>query len=174
MRFALFALLSVSVLLFGCIVQEGAPLPAPSVAPTPAEQPITTPTPVPTATATATAAPTEVPTAVPTAVPTEVPTPTPETVASPSPVAQGPTATITIQTFAFIPPTLEISAGTTVTWINNDDAEHNVRSVMSSQASFVSYNFGKGGTYSVTFNYTGAYGYYSGLYPDLMGNIIVT
>ncbi|PIO06209.1 hypothetical protein COT29_02185 [Candidatus Micrarchaeota archaeon CG08_land_8_20_14_0_20_59_11] len=154
-----FALLSVSVLLLGCITQEGTPSPSPSAIPT-------VPSP-------SLAAPSPSPSPVPSFFPSPSPQPSLVPSPSPSPVAQAPTATITIQNFAFNPPTLEIAAGTTVVWVNNDDAKHNVRSVPSSPVSFISGNLLKGQTYSVTFNHTGAYGYYSGLYRDMIGNVIV-
>ncbi|MFH0834929.1 MAG: plastocyanin/azurin family copper-binding protein [Candidatus Micrarchaeota archaeon] len=171
MKFALFVLLSVSVLLLGCVTQEAAPTA------TPTEQPTVVPTYAPTA------APTEVPTAVPTEVPTEIPTPTPTEQptatpiatpeASPSPAPQAPTATISIQNFAFNPPTLNIAVGTTVTWLNNDDAEHSIIS-NSPTASFVSGPLSHGQSYSFTFNFTGAYGYHCGIHSAMMGNIVVS
>ncbi|VVB67597.1 Halocyanin [Candidatus Norongarragalina meridionalis] len=162
MKFALLVLLSVSVLLLGCVTQDTSPAPT--------EQPTAVPTQVPTV------APTAIPTAAPTVVPTptEIPTPVPTMVPSPSPASIGPTASVLIQNFAFSPPTLNIAVGTTVTWTNNDDTKHVISSVQGAPSSFFSEPLNKGSSFSVTFNHTGSYGYYCTVHPSMMGNVIVS
>lgn len=41
-------------------------------------------------------------------------------------VAQGASASVSIQNFAFSPGTIQVTAGTTVTWTNNDQTTHTV------------------------------------------------
>ena len=79
-------------------------------------------------------------------------------------------ASIQIKNFAFMPPVLTVTAGTTVTWINNDDEVHKI--------STAAKNFGSGGLdtddkYSFTFAKPGIYPYFCSLHPKMIGKIIV-
>ena len=65
---------------------------------------------------------------------------------------------IKIDNFSFAPATLTVPVGTTVTWVNQDDVPHNIRSsegnilrspVMDTDQKF-SYTFTKAGTYLIT------------------------
>ena len=62
-----------------------------------------------------------------------------------------------MQNFAFIPQNLTVTAGTTVTWTNNDTIQHTVtwddRSVDSGLLS-------RGDTFSMKFDQPGTYGYF--------------
>jgi CRP-like cAMP-binding protein/plastocyanin/mono/diheme cytochrome c family protein len=86
-------------------------LPTPSPSPTPLPSPTPPPTP--------TAAPTQ-------AAPVAAASPTPRAAATSAPVQAGSTVTVTIDNYQYLPPTLNIAAGTRVVWINNDDDEHNM------------------------------------------------
>ena len=86
--------------------------------------------------------------------------------------AEPTTASISISGFAFNPSTLTISAGTIVTWTNNDGVSHTATST-SGSASFDSGTLSNGGTYSVTFTTTGTYNYQCNFHPSMTGTIQV-
>ncbi len=72
---------------------------------------------------------------------------------------------------AFVPATLGITSGTTVTWYNNDTVTH---TVTSDDGSFPSSgNIAPGQTYSVTFNQTGTFGYHCSIHIFMRAEIIV-
>jgi plastocyanin len=75
---------------------------------------------------------------------------------------------VNIQNFAFNPGTLTVKKGTTVTWTNNDAAQHQIKS-----ATFNSSQFGKGQTFSFTFNDAGTFDYSCAIHPSMLGKIIV-
>ncbi len=78
--------------------------------------------------------------------------------------------TVSIQNLAFNPSTLTVTAGTTVTWINNDNVDHNV---MSSTGAFSSGTLANGQSYTYTFNTPGTYDYSCTIHPSMKGTIIV-
>lgn len=72
-----------------------------------------------------------------------------------------PTASqICMNALSFGPPTLTITAGTTVTWQNGSVATHTVTSDAGSSLTYDSGNVGPGGTFSQTFNTAGTYNYH--------------
>ncbi len=94
------------------------------------------------------------------------PAPTP----APTP---GPTPTITeveISGFAFVPATITIPVGTTVTWFNKDSVAH---TVSSREDVFDSGNLSGGATFSYTFDQNGSFEYYCKFHPYMTGKIIV-
>jgi len=91
-------------------------------------------------------------------------------VAAIAPAAHGEQPTVKIDNFTFSPPTLKVSAGTTVTWKNEDDIPHTVTStakVFKSQALDTDDNF------SFTFTTPGVYEYFCSLHPHMTGTIVV-
>jgi plastocyanin len=78
---------------------------------------------------------------------------------------------VTIQDFAFGPETLEITAGTTVTWTNNDSAAH---TATADDGSFDTGTIDSGGSASVTFDTPGTYTYICAFHPNMTGTIVVT
>jgi plastocyanin len=120
----------------------------------------------------ATPAPAEVPVSTPVA---EVPVSTPAAVevteASPesSPVAQ--TADVSIENFSFAPQTLEISAGTTVVWTNNDTTAH---TATADDATWDTGNIDPGASASITFDTPGTYTYKCAYHPSMTATIIVS
>ncbi len=78
------------------------------------------------------------------------------------------TNTIIIKNFAFDPPTITVSAGTVVKWVNEDSAPHNIKS-----DSFNSANFNNGESFEFKFNNKGTYDYICGIHPLMKGKIIV-
>lgn len=92
---------------------------------------------------------------------------TPATSVASPPVAA---AAIAIKDFAFSPPSIEISAGTTVTWTNQDSTAHTVDG---DQSEFESGNLEPGQSYSETFDRPGSYTYHCDIHPDMKATIVV-
>lgn len=80
---------------------------------------------------------------------------------------------IAVQNFAFQPATLTVSAGTTVTWTNQDGVEHTTTSDQGSTVSWDSGALPQGQSYSVTFTQPGTYTYHCAIHPFMKGTIIV-
>ena len=77
---------------------------------------------------------------------------------------------VAIHNFAFGPNAITVAAGTTVTWINQDNEPHSV--VMVDQ-SFRSTPMDTGGHFSHTFAAPGQYRYFCGFHPQMTGVVIV-
>jgi len=84
--------------------------------------------------------------------------------------AQG-SAAVTIVDFAFQPASLEVPAGTTVTWTNSGAAPH---TVTADDGAFDSGTLQPGGTFSFTFDTPGTFAYHCEIHPNMMATIIVT
>jgi plastocyanin len=80
------------------------------------------------------------------------------------------TKTISIYGSAFSPKSATITAGDTVTWVNRDNANHQV---LAAKGEFVSPILKPRQTYSFTFNAAGTYNYKDELYPKITGTIDV-
>ena len=99
-------------------------------------------------------------------------------VASPEPTAAGEAAVVAaaspatakIDNFAFAPATLTITAGTTVTWKNDDDSPHRIGD---KNATFKSAALDTDDTFSHTFAAPGEYPYICTIHPYMAGKIIV-
>lgn len=85
--------------------------------------------------------------------------------------AQSPGATVHIKNFMFVPPSLTVPAGTTVTFVNDDDEPH---TVTATDKSFDSEGLDKGGTWSHTFAKPGTVTYFCEVHPYMKGRLIVT
>jgi len=145
---------AIVLVLSGCAGTAPTPVatPTPQLTPSPAPTLAATPAPTPTATLVATAAPT--------------PVATPVRTATPAPAE----ASVTISGFAFEPQTLTVSAGTQVTWTNNDQAPH---TVVSNDRLFESPSLSRGATWSRIFNTAGTFDYHCSLHPSMTGRIVV-
>src|ERR1044072_9052379 len=79
------------------------------------------------------------------------------------------TATIDIQTFQFQPKQLEVKAGATVTWINQDDIRHTVTSGApdNKDGRFDATLAGKGGEFSFKFSTPGTDLVFCGGHQDM-------
>jgi plastocyanin len=77
---------------------------------------------------------------------------------------------VTIQGFSFDPGTLTITAGTTVTWTNRDNAGH---TATADDASFNSGRLANGASFGQTFSTAGTYTYHCAIHPDMTGTIVV-
>lgn len=90
-----------------------------------------------------------------------------------TPVAAAPQEfQVTVAEFKFDPATLEIHVGDTVTWTNKDSFPHDVTQLPAGSG-FSSPQFGKGDSYSFTFDTPGTYNYYCALHPIMLGTVIV-
>jgi len=78
---------------------------------------------------------------------------------------------VKISNFAFNPSTLEVKAGTTVTWTNEDSASH---TVAADDGSFTSASLNQGDSFSFTFDKAGSYSYHCGVHPSMKATITVT
>ncbi|MEU2776013.1 plastocyanin/azurin family copper-binding protein [Streptomyces sp. NPDC007162] len=79
---------------------------------------------------------------------------------------------IVMSGYAFSPRSLTISAGDTVTWVNQDQAPHNVKTV-SGPASVQSSMLNKGGVFSHTFSTPGTYDYECTVHPGMTAVLVV-
>jgi plastocyanin len=79
-------------------------------------------------------------------------------------------ATVQIENFAFAPGTLTVTAGTTVTWKNEDDSPHRIGD---KNGTFKSAALDTDDTFSRTFAAPGEYPYICTIHPYMAGKIIV-
>jgi len=77
---------------------------------------------------------------------------------------------VRIKDFAFQPKSLEVSAGTTVTWTNTDGDTH---TVTSANGAFTSPALDSGETFSQTFTAPGTYNYFCALHPHMTAQVVV-
>ena len=84
--------------------------------------------------------------------------------------AQDAANVITIDNFTFSPKELTVAVGTTIKWVNHDDIPH---TVVEKQTTFRSKLLDTDDAYSYTFTSAGAFDYFCGLHPHMVGQIIV-
>lgn len=77
---------------------------------------------------------------------------------------------VTIDNFVFTRPELTVAVGTTVRWVNHDDIPH---SVVEKNKTFRSKALDTDDTFTYTFANAGAFDYFCGLHPHMVGKIIV-
>ena len=87
-----------------------------------------------------------------------------------SPPAQAADATVTIDNFTFEPQRLTVRAGTTVTWVNQDDIPH---ALASNAKVFKSKALDTDDKFSFTFATPGVYDYFCSMHPHMTGTIVV-
>jgi plastocyanin len=88
------------------------------------------------------------------------------------PAATSTPATIHIGNFTFSPAVIEIPAGTSLTWVNEDDAPHTV--VGSDRDSpLKSPALDTDDHYAVVMSLPGTYHYFCSLHPHMTGTIVV-
>jgi predicted lipoprotein with Yx(FWY)xxD motif/plastocyanin len=85
-------------------------------------------------------------------------------------VTEGGSLNATIAGFAFNPGVLKIHKGTTVTWMNNDDASH---TVTSDNGAFDSGTIRHDGSFSFTFSDTGTFAYHCAFHSGMTATVIV-
>lgn len=79
--------------------------------------------------------------------------------------------TVTIKDFSFQPASITVKKGDTVTWVNDDSATHQIKSV---DEKFSSNNLSTGQQYQFTFQTPGTYNYICGIHPSMKAVVIVT
>jgi plastocyanin len=79
-------------------------------------------------------------------------------------------ATVDIDNFAFTPADLTVTAGTTVTWKNEDDSPHRIGD---KNGTFKSAALDTDDSFSHTFAAPGVYPYICTIHPYMVGKIIV-
>jgi plastocyanin len=107
---------------------------------------------------------------------TAAPPSTSGTAAPPSSTSSAPSGPgqVTIKDYDFIPSTIMVKAGTTVTWANTDVADH---WVMSAPASPETFDLGRQGTNNPvthTFAKAGNYPYFCNLHNYMKGTVVVS
>jgi plastocyanin len=95
----------------------------------------------------------------------EDPTPAPQ-------IAAAVSNTVTIDNFAFAPPTLTVAPGTKVTWDNKDEEPHTVTSADGGKT-FKSEALDTDDKFSFTFAAPGTYKYFCSIHPHMVGTIFV-
>lgn len=80
-------------------------------------------------------------------------------------------ADVKIDNFSFLPQSLTVAVGTTVTWTNNDDVPHTV--VSDDKTTFRSKALDTDEKFSFTFTKPGTYGYFCSVHPHMTGEIVV-
>ena len=84
--------------------------------------------------------------------------------------AQAAETQVQIDQFIFAPQRITVKAGTTVTWINDDDIPH---TVASSSKLFKSKALDTNDKFSFTFTTPGSYEYFCSLHPHMTGAVVV-
>jgi plastocyanin len=88
----------------------------------------------------------------------------------PATSAQAVDTQVKIDNFTFAPQHITVKAGTTVTWINDDDIPH---TVASNTKLFKSKALDTEDEFSFTFTTPGSYDYFCSLHPHMTGAIVV-
>ena len=76
-----------------------------------------------------------------------------------------------ITNFAFVPATLTVPVGATVTWTNQDGEPH---TIAAGDGSFHSPGLDTNATYSSTFPTAGTFDYICSIHPFMHGTVVVT
>ena len=76
--------------------------------------------------------------------------------------------TVAISNFTFVPATLTVAPGTTVTWTNKDNVFHSIKFADQTSASIAS-----GASFSRTFSQPGEFAYQCGIHATMIGKIVV-
>jgi plastocyanin len=87
--------------------------------------------------------------------------------------APGPAGEVTVVDFSFDPEEIEVTAGGTVTWTNEDDFAHEIVATDSENPFAGEGEIDNGQTYTVTFAEVGTYDYFCGIHNSMTGSIVV-
>jgi amicyanin len=77
---------------------------------------------------------------------------------------------VSIAGLAFVPASVSVTPGSTVTWVNNDASGHDVTL---SDGSFGSSTLSKGDAYSAQFPSSGTFNYICSIHPFMHGTVVV-
>jgi plastocyanin len=91
-------------------------------------------------------------------------------VVTPTAMAQPGAVSVKISNLTFAPQTITVSAGTTITWVNDDDLPHTVTAV---DKSFRSKPLDTGDKVSFSFAKPGEYAYFCSIHPMMTGKVVV-
>ena len=80
------------------------------------------------------------------------------------------TMEVKIDNFSFVPGTLTVPVGSTVTWTNRDDIPH---TVVSTEGVFKSKVRDTDEKFSFTFSKAGTYPYFCSIHPKMTGKVVV-
>jgi plastocyanin len=89
---------------------------------------------------------------------------------TPAAQAQGADVQVKIDNFSFSPQEITVAPGTKVTWVNQDDIPHTVRST---NDAFKSKALDTDDRYSFTFEKPGTYEYFCSIHPKMTAKVIV-
>ena len=81
-------------------------------------------------------------------------------------------ATVTIADLAYAPADVEVAAGGSVTWTNDEDVPHTV--TFDDDAVAGSEELNQGDEFSATFETAGSYSYVCAIHPDMKGTVTVS
>lgn len=87
-------------------------------------------------------------------------------------LAAAATQQVMMQDYAFSPATLTVRVGDTVTWMQHDQAPHDVVTT-SAPVAFRSPQLSAGQSWSYTFRQPGTYQYYCSVHPDMRASVTV-
>jgi plastocyanin len=87
-----------------------------------------------------------------------------------TPARAGEDATVKIDNFTFAPQKLTVKAGTTITWVNEDDIPH---TVVATTLAFRSKAMDTDDKFTFTFSTPGTFEYFCSLHPHMTGTIVV-
>ena len=87
-----------------------------------------------------------------------------------NPTAPTPAATVAIQNFAFVPATVTIKVGNSVTWTNMDSAPHTATDLANA---FDSGSLATGKTFNFTFNTAGTYTYHCLIHSMMKTAVVI-
>ena len=79
--------------------------------------------------------------------------------------------TVSIKNFAFVPASVTVKVGTTITWTNTDQEAH---TVTAKNGAFTSPALSNGSTYHYTFTKPGTYDYLCTIHPFMTATVVVT
>jgi len=82
------------------------------------------------------------------------------------------TQQVMMQGYAFAPAALTVRVGDTVTWMQHDEAPHDVVTT-SAPVAFRSPQLSQGQSWSYTFRQAGTYSYYCSVHPDMRATVTV-
>ncbi len=82
------------------------------------------------------------------------------------------TQQVMMQGYAFSPSALTVHVGDTVTWMQHDEAPHDVVTT-SAPVAFRSPQLSQGQSWSYTFRQAGTYAYYCSVHPDMRATVTV-
>ncbi len=77
---------------------------------------------------------------------------------------------VRIVQFAFVPASLDVAAGSTVTWSNDDPTAH---TVTAEDGAFDSKQLDPGASFSIVLDTVGSHVYHCEIHPTMVGTVVV-